>query len=80
MPMAPVSLKDYWNMLNWHDWYYEFSDDGRVWREGKAAQEKLRAIAGQSPAHKDLFNGFASHHNDIMAHREPPTPIPPQPS
>lgn len=29
-------------MLKAHDWYYEMSDDHRVWREGCAAEGKLR--------------------------------------
>ena len=28
--------------LKSHDWYYEYSDDHRVWRHGKEQREEIR--------------------------------------
>ena len=25
---------EYYELLEKHDWFFEYSDDGRVWREG----------------------------------------------
>lgn len=57
-----VSLADFWDMLNSHDWYYDWSDDHRVWQAGRTVKEKLVLISGQSDTHKALYDGFTSHY------------------
>lgn len=56
------TLAKYWEMLNQHDWYYSYSDDGSVYRRGSEAEAKLLAIAKKSPEHQALFDGFRHHH------------------
>jgi len=62
MGEAPVSLQDYYNLLLWHDWFYMYSDDGRVYRKGEAEKARLEALAKQSPEHKALLEGFHKYH------------------
>jgi hypothetical protein len=50
------TLEKYREMLLKHDWYYDFSDDIRVWRAGKKHEELLKHIAKQSPEHKKLWD------------------------
>jgi hypothetical protein len=57
-----VSLSDYWDMLNKHDWWYEFSDDRRVYNAAACQDKYLRAVAKQSQEHQSLFEGFHRHH------------------
>ena len=38
----------YVKRLSNHDWTFEYSDDGRVWRRGKEQQSALIAQAGKS--------------------------------
>lgn len=40
-----AELEDFIWKLERHDWRYEYSDDGRVWRAGVNAQRELEAIA-----------------------------------
>ena len=40
---VPTSA-EYWDALKAHDWYYHFSDDGRVWRRGEAQDSALRRV------------------------------------
>lgn len=40
-----AELEDFIYKLERHDWRYEYSDDGRVWRAGVNAQRELEAIA-----------------------------------
>lgn len=40
-----AELEDFIYKLERHDWHYEYSDDGRVWRAGVNAQRELEAIA-----------------------------------
>lgn len=41
MPEAAKLIERYKTMLQEHDWSFEHSDDARVWRLGKLAQEQL---------------------------------------
>lgn len=56
------TLREYWNMLASHDWYYEYSDDHSVWRRGSSAESTLRMHAAQSPEHKALYEDFREHY------------------
>jgi hypothetical protein len=58
---AQVSLLEFYEMLERHDWYYPFSDDGRVYNNGKRAEDTLHKIASQSSEHKELFDAFEKH-------------------
>lgn len=55
---APVSLKEYDKRLERHDWYYNQSDDIRMYRRGKAQMEELEKAAKTSPKHKKLFDAY----------------------
>ena len=37
--MTEKELKEYYQQLTWHDWFYEYSDDHSVWRRGN--QKKI---------------------------------------
>ena len=39
---AQMTLREYWDMLNRHDWYYQFSDDHRIWSEGSKNSDQIR--------------------------------------
>lgn len=56
--MSDVSLSQYWDILNRHDWTYMMSDDGEVYRRGDAEHHRVKKMAEQSEAHKALFDGF----------------------
>lgn len=73
------SLREYWNMLASHDWFYEYSDDHSVWRRGNAAESTLRLHAAQSPEHRALYDEFREHHFGRMYGREQ-KPLPPRPA
>lgn len=60
--MMTTTLNDYYDLLARHDWYYSFSDDGRVWRAGVVAEKELQRIALESDAHGALLAGFRDHY------------------
>lgn len=39
----------YFSQLEKHDWYYNYSDDHRVWTNGSAQAKRLQAIAQENP-------------------------------
>lgn len=36
-----MNLEQFEEMLQWHDWYYEYSDDHRMWRKGNASAQSI---------------------------------------
>lgn len=60
--MDKVTLAEYWDLLNKHDWYHMMSDDGRVDRAGSVNFSKLAKIAEQSDDHKALLAAFHQHY------------------
>lgn len=42
---AEDELQKYREDLLCHDWYYDWSDDGDVWRRGRAERERLMKVA-----------------------------------
>lgn len=37
-------IKDFEHRLAHHDWYFDYSDDHRVWKAGQRASEELTAL------------------------------------
>lgn len=40
-------LKEFEKALKEHDWYHDYSDDGRVWRKGVAEAENIIRMRNQ---------------------------------
>jgi hypothetical protein len=72
-----VSLQDFYDMLNTHDWFYEFSDDNRVWNEGIRAEAKLLLIASTSDKHTELFKKFNKWCNESIKGNKTDKPVKP---
>ena len=54
-----ISMNDfeaYCNQLIKFDWYYEYSDDGNVWRAGKKRYAEICAIAKLDPMYQRAFD------------------------
>lgn len=51
-----MTLGEYWDLLSKHDWTYEYSDDHRVWKRGRANEKVLVAAASESTAHALMFD------------------------
>lgn len=75
-----MTLGDYWDQLSKHDWYWDFSDDHRVWRRGSDEQGRLENIGGQSAAHKILYDGFVASMFSGEAWRTEKKPVPTRPT
>lgn len=55
-----MTIQEYWDALKAHDWYYEYSDDGSVWRKGKDRERTLCALSHnkEDPRFRELWDGF----------------------
>jgi hypothetical protein len=57
-----VSIEEYYHMLERHDWFYNYSDDHRVWKAGAAATERLIAIANQKGGrYQSMYSAYKAH-------------------
>lgn len=52
-------LDRYRAMLRAHDWYFEYSDDYRVWQLGRLAQEQLEFLRRELDPDYAIWNTIA---------------------
>lgn len=74
-----TALQDFYDRLERADWYYDFSDDDRVWRAGTAAFQRLRAEAHSDPAKLALYGAFHDHMFSGPSWKTPRAPKPKRP-
>jgi hypothetical protein len=57
-----MTLQEFWDLCENHDWYFAMSDDHGVWRRGQANIDRLSAIAKASgQEYVDMLEGFSKH-------------------
>jgi len=75
---------EFFNRCKNHDWYYDFSDDYRVWQRGTAARDELRRLIAEAGADRSVFQAIYDKWRDYMFNgpswgtEKPPEPQPPQ--
>ncbi len=57
-----MNLKEFDSMLKNFDWYYQMSDDNRVWRAGESANARIREVAKTSAEHNELYEVWSKHY------------------
>lgn len=62
MRTSPTNLKELYDQLEMHDWYYGFSDDHRVYSNGVKEEERLRVAAKTIEEGTDLIKAFHKHY------------------
>lgn len=56
-----MTPKQYWTMCRLHDWFYGYSDDPEVYREGKEADSGLVSMTYGRPDLADIYNAWRDH-------------------
>ena len=74
-----LTLAEYWDELNRHDWYHMMSDDMRVYQSGQQAEKRLERLARDSKAHQALKKAFAKHYFSGKGWNTPKFPKPERP-
>ena len=54
-------MERYARLLKKHDWFYEYSDDHRVWQNGREERTVLNSLREQFDPQATLWNTFAPH-------------------
>ena len=56
-----MTLNEFYTVLANHDWYYQYSDDHRVWRNGQSNFDRIRMLSKESPEHTKLLEEYSSY-------------------
>lgn len=59
--MKNISLQEFYDMLDKHDWMYYFSDDFQAYQDGQVAEARLWQIAKNSEKHEALIREYELH-------------------
>lgn len=60
--MSNISLREYWELLNNHDWFYQWSDDHRVYQKGFRESQELSTLSIHGKDFQDLYQAFNDWH------------------
>lgn len=73
--MSLPFIAQYQQMLLDADWYYDFSDDHRVWSRGESERRRLKYIAETGgEEYKALYNKYHKKHFDTDDFAKPYKP------
>jgi hypothetical protein len=56
-----MNLQDFDKLLRSHDWYYQYSDDHRVYLAGERQHDAIRRASKESPDHLKLFDSWTEY-------------------
>lgn len=74
-----MTLPEFWDLLDKHDWLYQMADDQRSYQKGKQEREELKRYASLSPEHEELFMAFAKWGQRLMPGQNPDAQKPVRP-
>jgi hypothetical protein len=57
---APTPIEEFKQLLKSHDWFFEYSDDMRVWRNGHNEKLQIQRITQLNPDLKALYDEYAN--------------------
>jgi hypothetical protein len=76
-----ISLAEFWDLLNAHDFYYEMSDDHRVYEKGSRSERQINAVlalareGGEKPEYERLHSEWVAFVNGETDAGKPERPI-----
>lgn len=56
--LRQITKEEYAELLENHDWFYQYSDDFRVYRKGEEERSNLRAFARQCDELKLMYDKY----------------------
>ena len=52
--VSSENIREYFKQLRYHDWYYNYSDDHRVWKAGSANYDLIRDKRKEKQTYKSM--------------------------
>ena len=65
-----MNIEQFYNECLQHDWFYDYSDDHRVWTAGSDNQRRLYSLAEESETKMQIMSAFRSY---VRGNRQRPT-------
>lgn len=68
-------IDEFVNQLKAHDWFYDYSDDHRVWVAGRESANKISGKALSHESYNGIYRMWAdtvfnrANYQDVVAHR-----------
>ena len=59
-----MTIEQFFIACQTFDWFYQYSDDHRVWRAGDTAEKKLQAEASSDPIKRKILTDWSIWIND----------------
>lgn len=56
-------FNQYVQKLSAHDWYFDYSDDHRVWSRGNEKSKELQSKAKSDPVYKGAYEAYVAFNN-----------------
>jgi len=56
-----TTLPEFYSMLANHDWYFEYSDDHKVWSRGRASRDRIFQVSKETPEHSKLYEEYFNY-------------------
>ena len=75
-----ITLQQFWDLLDKHDWTYMLADDRRSYAQGKKERAVLRKYAGLGPEYEELFITFAKWGQRNLPAQDPSAEKPDRPA
>lgn len=72
---TPYQIDEFVNQLKAHDWFYDYSDDHKVWVAGRESANKLSAKALSHEIYAGIYRMWAdtifnrADYQDVVAYR-----------
>jgi len=62
------AIEEYFEKLQMHDWFYEYSDDYGVWRKGRESRAELTILSKENDTFATMYHEYVLWINAIIAH------------
>lgn len=56
-----MTVEEFFDRLQYHDWYYDYSDDHSVWQRGLADRADLKDLAKENDKFSIMFEDYAEY-------------------
>jgi len=53
--------QEFFKLCQSHDWYYEYSDDGRDYRKGRDQLDKIRSMAAKHKDYREIYTSWVKY-------------------
>ena len=65
-----MNTTEFFELLESHDWYYEYSDDHKAWTKGSIERKTIQAIIQEDPLYTKMYLAMSDYMFKPLEERE----------